>query len=239
MKQIHYSISPDIFAKFPGYTRGLVVATNINNSNNAAIALEALRAAESAIPLATSLDALLASPKVVSWREAFKQFGMNPGECRPAHESLCRRAVQGKPLPDINPAVNIGNALSLRHRLPAGVHPLDDVKAALDLRRARGDESFIPFGSDKQERPRAGEVIFADGNTAIARCWVWRQAKCSVTLPTTRAVVVNIDGLPPITESEVEAICGEAEALIRSVCGGEITRYMLSAATPSVTITAT
>jgi len=216
--------------------RGLIVATDINNTHIATSVLHALRAAEAAVPSGITLEAFLASPKVISWREAFKQFGMNPGECRPAHEALGRRALQGKPLPDINPAVNIGNSLSLRHRLPVGVHPLDDVESTMELRVARGDETFVAFGSDKLEQPRVGEVIFADGNSVISRCWVWRQAKCSVTLPITRAIVINIDGLPPVTEAEVLAVCDEAEEMVRAACGGKVSRYLLTAMNPTVTL---
>jgi DNA/RNA-binding domain of Phe-tRNA-synthetase-like protein len=237
MKQILYTVSPSIFAKCPTYMRGLLVATNINNTKNASLALQTLRAAEAGLPLATTLEGFLASPKVVSWREAFKQFGMNPGESRPAHEALGRRALQGKLLPDINPAVNIGNALSIRHRLPVGVHPLDDVKSGMELRVARGDETFVAFGSDKHEPPRVGEVVFADGNTVISRCWVWRQAKCSVTLPSTRAIILNIDGLPPVTEDDVLAVCAEAEEMIHTACGGELNHYLLSGKNPAVTLT--
>jgi DNA/RNA-binding domain of Phe-tRNA-synthetase-like protein len=237
MKQIRYTISPDIFAKFPGYTRGLVVAANINNSNCAPAALQALRAAEAAIGSATTLETFLASPKDVSWREALRKTGANPSEFRPAHEALIRRALNGKPLPDINPAVNIGNALSIRHQLPVGVHPLDGVKSGMELRFARGDETFVAFGSDRREPPRIGEIVFADGNEIISRCWVWRQAKWSVTLSGTRAIVMNIDGLPPVSESEVKSVSGEAEEMIRAACGGEFSHHFLSAANPAVILT--
>jgi DNA/RNA-binding domain of Phe-tRNA-synthetase-like protein len=237
MKQIHYTISPDIFAKFPGYTRGLLVATKINNNSIAPTALQALRAAEAAMLSTITLEAFLAAPKVVSWREAFRRTGANPSEFRPAHEALGRRALQAKPLPDINPSVNIGNALSLWNQLPVGVHPLDDVKSGMELRIACGSETFVAFGSDKRESPRSGEVVFTDGNEVISRCWVWRQAKCSVTLPSTRAIVVNIDGLPPVTEGEVLAICTKAEEMIQTACGGEFNRYLLSDKNPAVTLT--
>jgi DNA/RNA-binding domain of Phe-tRNA-synthetase-like protein len=195
-----------------------------------------VRAAEASMPPATTLESFLASPHVICWRDAFKQFGMNPGEFRPAHEALGRRVLQGKPLPDINPAVNIGNVISIRHRLPVGVHPVDDVKSGLELRLASGDETFVAFGSEKNERPRPGEVVFADGHTVVSRAWVWRQAKSSVTLPTTRSLVVNIDRLPPVSQNEIQMACDEVETMIRNVCGGEVTRYVLSATNPAVTI---
>lgn len=238
MKTIRYSIAAAIFEKVPGYIRGLVVVRGANNAAPNADVQTALRNAEKLLVSEDTVESLLADPRITTWRDAFKSFGMNPSEFRPAHEALSRRAVQAKPLPFINTLVDVGNALSLRHRLPVGVHPLNGVKSGMELRLARGDESFVAFGSDRHEQPRSGEVVFSEENTVISRCWVWRQAKCSVTLPTTSAVVMNIDGLPPIKAGKILEVCAEAEDMIRRVCGGEIEIYILSAANPALVITA-
>ncbi len=234
--KINYTIARGIFTKFPGYVRGLVVATGIDNTVPAHDVLRLLREAEAAWAGVTPLETLLSSPKISSWRDAFRTMGANPGEYRPAHEALVRRALQGKALPSINAAVNIGNALSLRHCSPVGVHPIDAIRNGMELRFASGDETFTAFGSDKLERPRMGEVVFADGNEILSRAWVWRQSRCSVTLPETRAFVMNIDGLPPSNESDVRGVCMEASAMIQQACGGASAVFVLSQANPSAAL---
>jgi DNA/RNA-binding domain of Phe-tRNA-synthetase-like protein len=233
MTRFTYSISSEIFNLFPNYVRGVIVAVNIENLQSNPAVLESLRAAESAW-LTSSLEGFLESPKIANWRTAFRRFGASPSEFRPAHEALIRRAIAGKNLPDINTAVNIGNTLSLRHQVPVGVHPLDSLKFGLELRRARGDEVFIPFGAEAVQRPTLGEIVLVEGNEILSRFWVWRQAKSSVTLSTTKSIVINIDGLEPLGESDVMAVCEQAEKEIQKWCGGVTSYFILSSRNPLI-----
>lgn len=161
---------------------------------------------------------------------------MNPSGFRPAHEALGRRAVQAKPLPFINSLVDIGNAMSLAKLMPIGVHPIENVAGQLTLKRATGIELFKPFGSDKLENPKPGEVIFADDVNVHARAWVWRQAQCSVTLPTTSNVVVHVDALPPTNMAMIESVCEEVANRIQKASGGLASIHILSAAQPVANI---
>jgi len=230
MKTIRYNISPAIFEKVPGYIRGLVVVRGANNTTSNPNVQTALREAERNLAETFTTDTLLADPRIAGWREAFKQFGMNPSGFRPAHEALARRAVQAKPLPFINSLVDIGNAMSLAKLMPIGVHPFEKVTGELSLRPALGVETFIPFGSAEPENPKPGEIIFTDALNIHARAWVWRQAQCSVTLPTTKDIVVHVDALPPMDAIIVGSVCDEVSERIRAVCGGTVAIHVLSAA---------
>lgn len=236
MKTIRYSITPAIFDKVPGYIRGLVVVRGANNTAPNPNAQAALRDAEKQLASLHTVESLLTDTRIASWRDAFKLFGMNPSEFRPAHEALSRRAVQAKPLPFINTLVDIGNAMSLEKLMPIGVHPIENVAGQLVLKRATGIELFNPFGSDKLENPKPGEVIFADDVNVHSRAWVWRQAQCSVTLPSTTNIVVHVDALPPADAPTVEALCHELASRIGNACGGESGVHILSAATREVWI---
>ena len=239
MKTIRYSIAPAIFEKVPGYIRGLVVVHGANNTAPNSNTQTALRDAEKRLASAHTVESLLADSRIASWREAFKMFGMNPSEFRPAHEALGRRAVQAKPLPFINTLVDIGNTMSLEKLMPIGVHPIENVTGELSLGTALGMETFVPFGSTKSEQPKPGEVIFRDAVNVHARAWVWRQAQCSVTLPTTRNVVVHVDVLPPLDMSAAKTTCEEAAQRITAACGGTAEIHFLSASNRSVDITTT
>lgn len=236
MKTIRYSIAPAILEKVPGYIRGLVVLRGADNTAPNPNTQTALRDVEKRVASEHTVESLLADPRIAAWREAFKLFGMSPSEFRPAHESLGRRAVQGKPLPFINTLVDIGNAMSLEKLIPVGVHPIENVVGQLTVRRATGLERFTPFGSNKTENPKPGEVVFADELNVHARAWVWRQAQCSVTLTTSKTIIVNIDGLSPVREENIEEIGREIEAQITRACGGTATRHLLTNRNPSVLI---
>jgi len=74
------------------------------------------------------------------------------------------------------------------------------------------------------------------GNTVLTRRWSWRQANHTLTLPTTTAIEFNIDGLPPVTKSEVEGICLELMELVHKFCGGQMRYEILSSQNPQIAL---
>ena len=193
-----------------------------------------LREAEAEIRRTLSLDSLTAHPRIAAWREAYRAFGAKPSKFRSSIESLVRRVLRGKPLPTINALVDIGNLLSLRYLVPTGGHALDEVTQTLELRRATGEETFVPLGSDQMEHPAPGEVIFVEGDVVLTRRWTWRQAIHTLTLPETRHIEFNVDGLPPVTHDEVVSVCEAVQSLVGRFCGGMAHYEILSEAQPQM-----
>jgi len=216
----HYSISQEVFNKFPGFCRGVVVATGLTNGAAPADLTAALREAEAALPSILNIDTILENPKISNWREAYRSIGIKPTEFRPSVEALARRVLRGESLPSISTLVDIGSLVTIRHLLPTGAHAIDHLKGDIELRFASGNETFEPFGTDIVEHPAPGEIIFADGDIVMTRRWTWRQAKHSLVVPETTAVEVNLDGLPPFTQTDVETICTEVAGLLEKYCGG-------------------
>jgi len=224
MGELYYSIADEIFVRFPGYARGVVLAYDVANGESPSEVVSLLRDAEASIHQQLKIETIAEHPRVKSWREAYRSFGARPGEFRSSIEAMARRALRNDPLPSINALVDIGNAVSLRYLIPTGGHSIDVLTQDISLRPAKGDETFIPFGSDEPESPLPGEIIFVEGNTVLTRRWTWRQANHTLTLPTTKAIEYNIDGLPPIPLSEVDEVCRQVMELVRRFCGGR-TRY--------------
>ncbi len=234
MDTLHYSISEDVFARFPGYTRGVVLAFDVRNGASPPELVALLREAEASVRERIAPDAITAHPRIASWRDAFKSLGIKTNEFRASIEAMARRALRGQELPSINALVDVGNVISLRHLVPAGAHAIDVIEADLALRPARGTESFVPFGSDALEHPEPGEIVFVEGETVLTRRWSWRQANHTLTLPETTALEFNVDGLPPVARPEVEAICGELIDLVRRFCGGRLGYRVLDRGTPRI-----
>jgi DNA/RNA-binding domain of Phe-tRNA-synthetase-like protein len=234
MPALFHTISDEIFARFPGYLRGVVVADGLPNGPTPEVLIEMLREAEASVRARLSLETLIEDSHIQPWREAFRSFGAKPSEFRPSIEALARRALRSDPLPCINTLVDIGNLISLRHMLPMGGHSIEVLKTDMQLRFASGEEDFIPFGSDQLEHPLKGEVVFCEGNTVLTRRWTWRQANHTLTLPETRALEINVDGLPPVSPVEIEAACRETMALISQFCGGQARFEILSIDHPCI-----
>jgi DNA/RNA-binding domain of Phe-tRNA-synthetase-like protein len=236
MTELSYFITEEVFEKFPGYVRGVVLAHRVENKESPAELVSLLRAAEVSVRERLKLDELATHPRIASWREAYRSFGANPGKFRSSIEAMVRRVLKGQELPSINALVDIGNVFSLRHLVPTGGHAIDVLEGDICLRPATGAETFVPFGSDKTERPEPGEIIYTEGNTVLTRRWSWRQANHTLTLPTTTAIEFNVDGLPPITVPEVDSIGRDLSEMIRHFCGGSTRFELLTAENPKMSL---
>jgi DNA/RNA-binding domain of Phe-tRNA-synthetase-like protein len=238
MKELYYTISDEIFRRFPGYVRGVVIAHNVNNIASPEELIRLLRASEASVRQRLDLDLLTEDSHIKSWREAYRSFGAKPSEFRSSIEAMLRRVLRNDSLPTINALVDIGNVVSLRHLVPVGGHAIDVVEDNIELRLASGGEDFIPFGSDELEHPLPGEIIFAEGNIVLTRRWTWRQANHTLTLLETRAIEFNVDGLPPVPATEIEQACMEIVELVGQFCGGVIHFELLSQNNPRIRLTA-
>lgn len=231
---MNIKISAEVFAKFPTYRRGIVIAHGINNGSSPDELIADLREAENALCAQLTPENIASHPKIESWREAYRSLGVKPTEFRPSMEALVRRVLKRDPLPAISKIVDLGNLVSIRNLVPIGAHAIDLLTADMDLRIATGDEIFEPFGTDIVEHPNPSEIIFAEGNTVLTRRWTWRQSKHTLILPETTAVEFNVDALPPVSDREVERIFGEITALVQKYCGGNVRHGILSKDNPVI-----
>jgi DNA/RNA-binding domain of Phe-tRNA-synthetase-like protein len=231
-----YSVSAQVFARFPGYVRGVVIAHHVTNGASPPELVQMLREAEASVRARMTLEQVAEEPRIKAWREAYRAFGAKPAEFRSSVEAMARRALRSDELPTINALVDIGNVVSLRHLIPAGGHAIDVLTADIELRFATGDEEFVPFGTNDVEHPLPGEVVFVEGNVVLTRRWTWRQANHTLTLPETKAIEFNVDGLPPVTRHEIEEACEEVAELIQRFCGGTVRIDYLTADHPRISL---
>lgn len=219
MNSFTYTISPDVFADHPHYLRGILVFKGLDNSQAHAELTALLRQAEN--QLRERITGNPAEyPNIAAWRDAYRQFGAKPSEHRSSIEALGRRVLKPDNLPDINPLVDIGNLVSLRHVLPAGVHPVGAQSKTLALRKAQTDDRFLSAPGEEPEAIAPGEIVLAAGNRVLTRRWTWRQAGDTRTLADTDCVFFDIDGLPPVSQETVNAAMADIVELVATYCGG-------------------
>ncbi len=228
-----YRIAPEVFAAHPGYARGLLVFEALDNQGTRPALIDGLRDAEARVR-EQAPDPIVSHPVVAAWREAYRAFGAKPAEHRSSIEAMVRRVIQPASLPTINPLVDIGNQVSLRYWLPAGVHPLPEAPVALALRPAAPDDRFLPPDGAAAETPPAREIVFAAGHEVLTRRWTWRQAAGTQTHPHSTRVFFNLDGLAPTSRAQVREAMDTACALVLAHCGGRLVhRAVLDAQAPA------
>lgn len=215
-----FSVDPKIFETFPGVAIGVVSISDMVNSSNVEEITKLLQDEEAKQRQALNGVELGALLEVSAWRQIYKQFGSDPHDFRSSIESLLRRARGGKPLPLINPLVDLYNYLSLKYHLPAGAEDLDKVVGDISLMFADGSEKGIALGFDTEEAPDPGEIIYKDSKGFICRKWNWREADRTKIDPTTkRAVLVLEQALALQGESlkaALQAALSEAKALLEA-----------------------
>ncbi len=226
-----YRADPQLFAKYPGYVRGLVsVRRAVNIESPIDEVQRMLLSAQKTIRQRADLETPSAHPNIAAWREAYRAFGAKPSEYPSSIEALVKRVRRGDDVPYINTLAAICNSVSLRYLAPIGGHAIDVMQpdGGLRLGFARGDEDFTPFSGGPIEHPNPGEVIFTyNTSTVLCRRWTWRQGEFSKLQRTTTAAVINIDGLPPISRADVEMICTDLATLVGMYCGNAPTEVKM------------
>lgn len=237
MKQYRYTIEPEIFHLHPGYVRGVVVAYNSNNISSSNEHGKQLRLEEELVRAHLDINRIAEDEHFSNWREAFRRFGAKPSEYRSSVEAMVRRILHNDSLPNINPLVDIGNIISLRYLIPVGGHAIDHLKNDIHLKVATGEELFNPHKSKYVENPSPGEIIFAEGNSVLTRRWTWRQGTTTLIESYTTAILYNLDGLPPVGKDVIIKASHELMGLIGEYCHGGTELKLLTAETPSFTLT--
>jgi len=211
-----FSVDPKIFDTFPGSVIGIVRISDMVNDKNVSEITALLRGEESHQKDILPAEDLGSLPELAAWRDIYRQFGSNPKDFRSSVESLLRRARTGKPLPDINPLVNLYNFLSLKYHLPAGAEDLEKAQGNIVLGFANGTEEGVALGFDAPESPDPGEVIYTDDAGFLCRKWNWREADRTKIDMTTKKAVLVLEKAPSIAVSLLDSALTDAKKLIET-----------------------
>ena len=232
-------VEQKIFEKFPGFRRGIVIATNIQNQGHSA-ELEAMLNDVVAGASRNPID-LKADSRIVVWNEAHKGFGSNPNKFPPAHASLIKRVQKpGVHLPMINKVVAIMNYNSIKDVIPVGGDDVDRAGECLELRFALGSETFVALGApDTVEKPFQGEVIYVVPSSGQIMCrrWNWRNGHGTRITEETRRIVMNVDGLGEGNESRTAETRDRVARMLQTYCDAQVTTTLLSPSQPSFRFT--
>ncbi|MCF0140570.1 MAG: hypothetical protein HUJ78_00860 [Mogibacterium sp.] len=216
---MYYEISKDVFDMLPNAVFGAVAVRGIDNTKDVpelkAMLEESIKECEAYFggEKPKNTDA------VIPYREAFKALGINPNRYSCSIEALMDRIAKGKGFPAINAAVDLGNAISIKYRLPIGAHDIDSLDEGLDVRVAVPEDTFIAFGSTEEEKPEDGEVVYASGNEVRTRRWTWRQSERGKITEETKAILFPIDGFKDVNLDKVEEAIEEFKTLLAQYFG--------------------
>lgn len=229
-----FSYHPAIVERYPTIRAALVVADGLAVGAGPTGWRERYAAEQRAVAARLAGVSLAELPSIAAWRRVFSDFGAKPTRHRNAAEALLRRLTKHGDIPSINPLVDIGNLVSIRHAVPVAVFDRAGVHGAITVRFAEGDEPFTDLGSDGIDHPAPGEVVFADEDGVVcARRWCWRQSAQSATGPHTDHVLFAIEAHHDDGDTDVRAAQTDLLALLEELhMGARAQPWLLSASEP-------
>ena len=120
-------------------------------------------------------------------RQMYHATGTDPTKRRPSSEALLRRALQHKPLPQINTLVDCINLFSLRELVPVGLYDRVRIHGSIECRLGFPSEPYAAIG--REEFGIAGRLVLADELGAFGSP-TSDSTRTMVTLETTAALVI-------------------------------------------------
>lgn len=229
-----FIVERSIFEKLPNACFGIVVAKGIDNAKDYP---EIEKLLEKSIERAASLfggKKVKEEPEIIPYREAFLALGINPNKFMCSIEALFTRIAKGKGMPQINPIVDLGNAVSLKYALPMGAHDIESAHDDICVRHSVPGDTFLPFGAEKEENPDEGEVVYAVGNQIRTRRWTWRQSENGKITEDTSLVFFPIDGFSGVNRDKVIAAQEELKELLKNIFGCEVISGFVDAEHPEM-----
>ena len=231
-----FIVTSQIFEKLPNMYVGAVVAHGINNQTTYPQISQMLEKYEKLAQANFAGVNVRQHPDIIPYREAFRKLGINPNKYPCSVEAMFKRLSKGKSIPNINPLVDLNNALSLKYTLPMGTHNLDGASDDIVMRVADPTvDTFIPLGktADDLERPDAGEVVYAVGNEVRTRRWTWRQSDQGKITPETKNVFFPIDGFADVNKDQVNQAVEDLATQLETIFHVEVQQGIVDKNHPS------
>lgn len=211
---MEFVVLDEVFEKLDNYCVGLVVVKGIDNSKKVPQIAQMLNENISAYEQQFEGKKVKEAPQMTCYRDAFRNLGMNPNKFMPSIEALLTRIAKKKGFPSINPAVDLGNAVSIKYCLPLGAHDLGTIDKELSVRFSEPEDSFIAFGKTEIEKPDDDELVYVSDNEIRTRKWIWRQSEIGKITEKTNSIIFPIDGFTDINKTEVLAARDELASLL-------------------------
>ena len=216
--------APEVFAALPTACFGVVAVKGAKPGPAAEEIRRRLAEAVESCTAALEGVAIKQAPEIVPYREAFRALGINPNKYPCSIEALLTRIAKGKGMPSINPLVDFGNAVSLRHRIPIGAHDMATFRdGVLEVRPARDGDRFIPFGGGEAEIPDPGEIVYVSGGEVRTRRWTWRQSEIGKITDATDSLLFPVDGFADVNRAQTLAARDELAAWAEELLAAEVT----------------
>ncbi|WP_416738131.1 B3/4 domain-containing protein [Mycoplasmopsis meleagridis] len=216
-----------IFELYPNLNIATLVVKNLNaNNKDKNYFLNLLDDALKYVPKHLPEEQLSENKVIKKWREAYKKFPNEKGN-KSSVENLLKRAKNQNKLPSISPLVDVYNYISVKYGVPCGGEDLETIEGDIHFTFAKGNENFVTYGSNVNEPPKAGEVVYKDNAGIICRSFNWRESVRTMLRENSKNIVFFIEEVDE-NYDDVNLAIKELQNLIQEIFNTESSIYILN-----------
>ncbi|MBP2651958.1 MAG: hypothetical protein H6Q74_2783 [Firmicutes bacterium] len=230
-----FIVEQKVFDQLEDVCFGVVFAKDINNRTNINQVSQLLTSSIQQIEAQFASQKVKEAEKIMPYRQAYSKLGINPNKFMSSIEALASRISKKKGFPEINPIVDLGNAISLKYLVPLGAHDVDSATGDIVVRFSHMGDKFIPFGEEAVEVLEEGELIYAAGDQVKTRRWIWRQSEAGKITEDSRNIFFPIDGFNGKNRDSVIAARDELADLLKSLFCSEVQVGFVDRENPQLT----
>ncbi len=150
------------------------------------------------------------------YRNAMKEIGINPSKYPCSIEAILNRISKKGEFPSLSPVVDLGNYISLKYRVPVGVHDMDTMQGDLWIRLSTEEDCKNEENHVDTDVLKPGEPVYVSGNSVRTRRWIWRQMPAGRVTAQSQNFVFPVDGFEANKET-IDAACEELVALLEKL----------------------
>lgn len=165
-----------------------------------------------------TMEGVRDEPLFRAYRDFFWSVGVDPTKTRPASEALVRRVLAGKPLPEINCAVDAYNLASIRSGIPLAAFDADRLNGDLTMRFAVDGEEFLGIGMKNPVILKSNQVILADAEDIVA-IYPYRDSDATKITSHTETIHLVACGVPGVESAQVMEAYDLAERFLEEYAG--------------------
>lgn len=154
------------------------------------------------------------------YRKAMGELGINPSKYPCSIEAILKRIEKKGDFISVNPVVDLGNYISLKYRIPVGVHDTDTFEGDMYVRPAVAADCENEENHMEKDKLTEGEPVYVTGHSVRTRRWMWRQMPKGRVTEESSSFLFPLDGFLSNRET-VEKASRELSELLGKFFGAE------------------
>lgn len=211
-----------------GIYSGAIIAYDLNSNDENEVINNLLHKQVEKVLAKYDSDSIKKDENICLYREALEELGVNPSKYPSSVEAIMKRIFRNQDAPIFGSILDLANYISIKYRIPVGLHDIDSLENGLYLRLATESDC-----DDDKESPGIGEPIYVSGNSVRTRRWFWRQTSKGRISPKSRNLIFLLDGFLD-NKKIIDIACDELMQLLIDNYNVRVERKMISSNTPEI-----